>query len=159
MEVIQIIGVILLLAGLVLIGVEISMPGFGVPGITGIIGVALGIVLTATSIEQGLVLAIIVVVVVAVMFTVSLAYLSSKKHKTPVVLDEEVKFEDGMLNPSDLEYLIGKEGVAVSELRPAGKGRFNEVVFDILSEGTWISRGSRIRIVKIRENHLIVKEI
>ena len=53
MEVIQIIGVILLLAGLVLIGVEISMPGFGVPGITGIIGVALGIVLTATSIEQG----------------------------------------------------------------------------------------------------------
>ena len=74
-------------------------------------------------------------------------------------MDEEVKFEDGMLNPSDLEYLIGKEGVAVSELRPAGKGRFNEVVFDILSEGTWISRGSRIRIVKIRENHLIVKEI
>lgn len=154
----EIIGIVLLLVGFVLVGIEMAMPGFGFPGISGIISLVIGIILLADSISSGIIMAIIVIIILGIMLAVAMAVLGSKKVKSPMVLREDVKGEQGFLESSDLEYLVGKEGTAATDLRPAGKGNFDGVEFDILSGGSYINRGSKIVICKVRDNKLIVSE-
>ena len=63
------VGIILLVLGLILVFIEMLLPGFGAPGISGGICLIIGIMLAAKSVEAGLTLAIIIVVVIAVMMT------------------------------------------------------------------------------------------
>jgi len=154
----EIIGIVLLLAGFVLVGIEMAIPGFGLPGISGIISLVIGIILLADSVSAGIIMAIIIIVILGIMLAVVMTILGSKKVKSPMVLKEDVKGEQGFLESSDLEYLIGREGTAATDLRPAGKGNFDGVEFDILSGGSYINKGSRIVISTIRNNKLIVSE-
>ncbi len=159
MEMLEVIGLILLIAGFVLVGLEMTLPGFGLPGISGIICLVAGIVLTAETFSGGIIMAIIVIVILAIMLAVIMTILGSGKMKAPIVLNEDVKGENGFLSSSDLEYLVGKEGVTVTDLRPAGKGDFDGIELDILSEGKYIPKGEKIRINKVKDNKLIVTEI
>ena len=52
MGAIQILGIVVLVIGIILIGVEFYMPGFGLPGISGIIFTAGGIFLTGRTISE-----------------------------------------------------------------------------------------------------------
>ena len=78
MEVTTIIGIVLLVLGIILVGLEMHIPGFGICGIGGIISLGLGIVLTANTIEQGIMLAIGIVVIIAVMFTIFIISIAIK---------------------------------------------------------------------------------
>ena len=158
MTTLEIIGIVLLIAGFVLVGIEMAIPGFGVPGISGIVSLVIGIILTADSISSGIIMAIIVIVILGIMLAVAMTILGSKKMKSPMVLREDVKGEQGFLESSDLEYLVGKEGVAATDLRPAGKGKFDGIEFDILSGGSYINKGEKIVISRIKDNKLIVAE-
>ena len=153
------IGILLFVAGFILMGTEMLLPGFGAPGISGSICLIAGIICTADSIEEGLTITIIVVVILAVMFTVILALFHMKKLKSPIILQEEMDAEKGYLSTSDLEYLIGKEGITTTDLRPAGKCNFEGIEFDVRSEGRYIAKGSKVRISRISGNTLIIKEI
>lgn len=156
MEVWTILGLVLLVAGFILIGVELIIPGFGLPGISGIVFLAVGIVLSADTIEQGITITIVVVVLLAVMLTVGLILL--KKVKPPFVLEEELKMERGFLNNQDLAYLIGRKGVASTDLRPSGKCCIEGIEFDVRTEGKYIHKGSAVKIKSIQENTIIVQE-
>ena len=158
MTTLEIIGIVLLIAGFVLVGIEMVVPGFGLPGISGIISLVLGIVLTAKSVSAGIIMAIIVIVILGIMLAVAMTLLGSKKMKSPMVLREDVKGEQGFLEASDLEYLVGKEGIASTDLHPAGKGIFDGIEFDILSTGRYIKKGEKIYIRRIKDNKLIVAE-
>jgi len=150
-------GILLLVAGFILVGVEMVVPGFGLPGISGIACLIGGILLTAKTVEQGLTITVIVVVLLAVMLTVVLLIL--KTVKPPFVLEDELKAEHGQLNASDLEYLVGKEGVASTDLKPAGKCDIEGVEFDVRAEGRYIEKGTKVRINRIYENTIMIKEI
>ncbi len=152
----EILGLVLLLAGFVLVGIELVVPGFGLPGISGIVCLGAGIVLTADTVEQGITITIIVVVILAVMVTIGLTLL--KKVKPPFVLTDELKADRGFLNNQDLNYLVGKSGVAATDLRPGGKCDIEGITFDVRTEGKYIRKGSAIKIKSIRENTIIVQE-
>lgn len=156
MNVLEIIGIILLIAGFVLVGIEMAVPGFGLPGVSGIICFIAGILMTAKTVSTGIVMAIIIIVILGIMLAVTITVMGSKKMKPPFVLQEDVKGEQDFLSSSDLDYLVGKEGVAVTDLRPAGKGNFDGVDFDVLSEGKYILQGQKIKISKVRDNKLMV---
>lgn len=159
MSLLEIIGIILLIAGFVLVGVEMALPGFGLPGVSGIICLIAGILMTAKTVSDGIVMAIIIIVILGIMLAAIITIMGSKKKKPPFVLGEDVKGEQGFLSSSDLDYLVGKEGVASTDLRPAGKGNFDGIDFDILSEGKYILKDQKIKISKVKDNKLLVTEI
>lgn len=152
------IGILLLVAGFILVGVEMVLPGFGAPGIIGGICLVGGIFCTADDVEQGLTITVIVVMLLAIMFAIILSLFHMKKIKPPIVLQEELKAEKGYLSSSDLDYLVGKEGIASTDLRPAGKCDIDGVEFDVRSEGYYIAKGSKVRIIRVQGNTLIIKE-
>ncbi len=157
MESLIIVGILLLVVGFILVGIEMVIPGFGAPGISGIVCLIGGILLTADTIEEGLMITIIVVVILAVMLTIVLTVL--KKVKPPFVLEDEMKADRGYLNSSDLEYLIGKEGIAVTDLKPIGKCKIEGIEFDVRAESRYIEKGIKVCISRVHENTIMVKEI
>ena len=151
------IGIIVLIAGFVLIGVELVVPGFGLPGISGIICLVAGIFMVTDSLEEGILVTVVVIVILGILMAVMMGLMHYRKFKSPIILDEEVRSEGAYLGEADLKYLLNKEGIATTDLHPAGKGDFDGIELDVVSEGPYIEKGSRIVIYKISANRLIVK--
>ncbi len=153
------IGLILLIAGFVFIGIEMAVPGFGAPGLVGI-GSFIGAVLLLTdTVEEGLTLLIIILVLCAVLLTAITMLMKSRKVKVPIVLDQDLSPDKGLLSSEDLDYLVDKEGVTQTDLKPSGKCQVEGVLFDVRSNGSFISKGTAVRISKIHENSIIVEKI
>ncbi len=57
------------------------------------------------------------------------------------------------------EYLAGKSGQTITQLTPSGKARFGDDLVDVISDGDVIPAGTRIRVLKVRGNHVYVKPI
>ena len=152
------IAIVLFIAGFILLAVEIVMPGFSVPGISGIICLIVGVFLAADSFREGIIITLIVLALLGIMFAILLSLLASGKLKSPLILEEEQKGTEGYISSNDLKYLLGKEGVAATDLRPSGTGDFEGVVLDILSEGRYIEKGTPLVIAKVEGSKLIVRE-
>ena len=157
MNTVMIIGIILLIAGFVLVGIELVVPGFGAPGISGIICLVAGVFLTADTVETGIFITVVVIVLLGILMTIIMGFLSQKKFKSPIILDDDLK-AGAPISSSDLEYLLQKEGIASTDLKPAGKGDFEGIELDIFSEGPYIKKASPIVISRISQNRLMVKE-
>lgn len=158
MDTMTMLGILLLIAGFILVGIEMVLPGFSVPGVSGIICLVSGVFLLADSAMEAAVITIGVLAVLGILMAVILGLLSRGKLKTPIILEEEQKRAQGYLSSSDLEYLLGKQGAAVTDLRPSGVGRFDEINFDVMSEGNYISVGTQIEIIKVEGSKLVVRE-
>lgn len=151
-------GIILLIAGFVLVGIEMVLPGFSVPGVSGIICLVAGVFLLADSVMEAAVITIAVLAVLGILMVIILNLLSHNKIKTPIVLEEEQKRAEGYLSSKDLNYLLGRKGTAATDLRPSGIGQFDDVKFDVMSEGIYIVRGTAIEIIKTEGSKLVVRE-
>jgi len=157
-DVFSLIAVLVLITGFILLAVEITIPGFGAPGIAGIICLIAGIILAADSVLEGLILTLIILILLGIMVVVILWMLSSGRIKSPIILKEEQSKSEGYLSSSDLNYLLGKEGEATTDLRPSGIGEFEGVTFDVITEGTYLTRGTPIVIARVQGSRLIVRE-
>jgi membrane-bound ClpP family serine protease len=64
------------------------------------------------------------------------------------------------VNEGDLDSLIvGTEGIAVSALRPVGKATLGEKMYEVKTLGEYLDSGSRVRVIKIIMNQIIVEPI
>lgn len=67
---------------------------------------------------------------------------------------------EGRVNEVDLTVLkTGDEGSAVSALRPMGKAEIGGRLFEVTSLGIYIETGTRIRIVRVSSNQIVVEPI
>ncbi len=157
MEPIAILGIVVMIVGMILIGIEFYMPGFGFPGIFGIIFTAAGIFLTGKDTAERVTIGVIAIAIIAVMLVISIIVFKSKKVKSPIKLDTEMTGKDLFIEGKDMEYLIGRKGLAVTDLKPSGKGEFDGVILDVMSGG-YVAKGSSLEIKEIKNNKIIVRE-
>ena len=55
--------------------------------------------------------------------------------------------------------LLGAMGVAATPLRPAGKAQIGEDFLDVVAEGDYVNAGSRVQVIEIEGNRIVVKEV
>jgi membrane-bound serine protease (ClpP class) len=55
--------------------------------------------------------------------------------------------------------LVGQEGFALTVLRPAGKAKIHGRLVDVVSEGPFIQPDSRVEIVEVSGNRIVVRQI
>ena len=72
-----------------------------------------------------------------------------------------MKFTQTGYTGAQMQYkdLVGQEGVALTALRPAGMARFGEKKVDVVSEGEVIDRDSRVRVVEVKGNRVVVRAV
>jgi membrane-bound ClpP family serine protease len=159
MEFSLIIAIILFIAGFILVGIEMVIPGFSVPGVTGIICLVVAIFLVSDSFVEGAIIALIILALLGIMFAIILGLLSKAKLKSPLILKDEQNKEKGFISNNDLNYLLGKHGVAVTDLRPTGTADFDGIEFDVISEGKYLSKDTKLVIFKVMGSKLVVKQV
>ena len=155
---ISVLSVVLFVAGIALIVLELHIPGFGIVGILGIICLIVDIMITAENLTQGLLLAAFVIVILVVVFVIFASYTSRGKFPRFLVLRDSAKKEDGFSAAEDNSCLIGKDGTAVSPLRPAGMADIDGTRMDVVSYGDFIDAGARVVVTEVIGNRIVVKE-
>ncbi|MDF2988317.1 MAG: hypothetical protein K0R50_3827 [Eubacterium sp.] len=145
--------------GLALVIFEMFHPGLSFPGILGGILIIVGVVLTAKTLMDVLILIILVLAILGIALTI-VVHSATKGHLSRVLvlsdsLDKEVK--NTMYE--DLDYFVGNEGVTLTPLRPSGSTDFDGVRLDVISDGEFIDKGRRVKIIRMEDRKFIVKEI
>lgn len=151
--------ILLLVLGVVLLAVEVLvLPGFGVAGVLGLAAIAFAVVrifgetslsvIGYSALFGGVVLAFLLWMLPN--SRVASAFRLSTRLATPtgtsVIAD-------------DLPDLLGSVGVAMSDLRPAGVARFGSARVDVVSEGDYVSAGSRLRVLRVEGNRVTVRAV
>lgn len=145
----------IILVGLILVFLEIFLiPGTTLFGIVGGIALVIGVILIYSNYgsKWGNITTASTMVLVLVAFVAGFKVIQSNK----LAMKAEIT---GKVNELEKNlYNIGDKGVTVSELRPNGKGIFNENKIDVYSNGEYIQRDSEIEIIKITNDKIFVKQ-
>lgn len=163
----------LFLIGIVLLAVEVFvLPGFGIAGIAGITGMVVAMILTMVhnvhfdfewTATQDVVRAVLVVVLalllsIGFIFTL-LGSLTDSPLMRRLVLLETQQRERGFTTTSftpDLQ-MQGRLGISITDLRPAGKVEIGSQYYDAMTEGAFISKGTKVQVHALRNSYLLVR--
>lgn len=153
-----IVAMILFAAGFVFVGIELFLPGFGWPGISGIICFVAGIFLTAKNFEQGMLITLAVIAALGILFWIVMRLLAKGKLRSPLILRDEMNESGGYVKAGGFEDMIGAEGTALTDLRPTGTGVFGGRELDVITNGKYLRKGAKIVITKTESFRIEVTE-
>lgn len=166
--------IIVFLIGLVLVALELFViPGFGIAGISGITFIIAGLTLSLLNnvdlnfeaVKAGAIgEALLTVIGGTTMAFVLILYLSSKIGSNgmfrKMALTTTLNNEDGYVGVSmENTLIVGKSGVASTVLRPSGKIRIDDIVYDAVSIEGFIEKGASIKVIRFETGQLYVERI
>jgi membrane-bound serine protease (ClpP class) len=157
---------LLFLAGVILVIVEIFfVPGFGVPGVLGLICVITALVLSLVgmpinvSFETGLLAEAMTRVLLSllgafVLALIAMRLLSRTEFGRALVLETA---EAGWVSAPTASDLVGRVGEALTDLRPNGKVVIDGKRYEAKSEREFVAMGARIRVIGKEGPELVVR--
>ncbi len=163
--------ILLFVVGVILIFLEIFVfPGFGVAGISGIVltvtGLALALVRNIdfdfTFVPSGSVATAFLMVTVAMALPLVLLIAFGKRIFDSTVFRKmsdvaEMSTSEGFtVRNSLLQDLIGANGIAVTNLRPAGRIEINGELYDSIADGSFIEKNSSVKVIRVQATYLVV---
>jgi len=152
-------AVFLFIFGVVLILAEMFFPGFGILGISGLVAVAAAIVLTAATAAEGLSILLYSFLLSAVFSYFAFRFFQRRGMLRRFVLLDVLAGAEGYTSGRDLGFLSGKEGIAITPLRPSGMVETDGSRYDVVSEGSFIPAGAKVKIVKVEGIRVVVREL
>lgn len=163
---------IVIAIGFVLLGFELFViPGFGIAGIAGFIFIAVGMILAFQDFiipkpefpwEADLLVGNVIRVLGSFLaaFITSMLFLRyivpkfSTAVKGPYL---STSLTDAHADSMEIKKVaVGDTGVAVTFLRPSGKAKIGNALFDVITDGEFMEKGTPIIISDIMGNRLIV---
>lgn len=152
-------AIILLVIGIILIIVELFVPG-GIVGLIGVAAILGSLFMSGYDIGQmsiSISIAFLVAVIASVILYRRIGL--DKGVFRHIILKESTSTELGYVSSTNRLELIGKEGVALTPLRPSGIAEFEGERIDVVSEGRFISKDSPVIVVKVEGARVVVREI
>ncbi|MDQ0197248.1 NfeD family protein [Neobacillus ginsengisoli] len=150
---------LLFAAGILLIFLEFFLPG----AISGTLGTA--ILILSLFIAGGNALQMGVSILISLFFTILAFFIMIKVFDkklilfNKMVLFDSARKEDGYVSNINRTDLLGKEGVALTILRPAGTVIINSERIDAVSEGGFIDQNAKVKVIKVEGARIVVREI
>jgi len=169
LELASIVEIILFIAGIALIALEIFViPGFGIAGIGGILLVLASLFLALTgsveffsydTIGTAIIQLAVALVGAFVLILILAKYLPKSNLFNKLVLAEAETAETGFVSYPSEKELVGTEGIALTDLRPAGSAEINGVRYDVVADWQYIERGKRVKVIRVEGIKVVVKEV
>lgn len=165
--------ILIFIIGVALLLVEIFLiPGFGVAGIAGIIMIIAGLTFSLVGIDwfdfnfvgaDLLAQAFFRVMLTLVIGMVLIMAFGGTAFSLPglkkAVLTEEQRAEKGYTTRREELYgLIGKEGTVIGTMRPSGKVMIDGVIYDAVSEASFIEPHSEVVVRGVEGYSLLVRK-
>ncbi len=152
-------AIFLFVFGLVLILVEAFVPGFGIFGLSGLVAVGVSIVLSAVTTADGLRILLFSFFFSVVFSWFAFRYFQRKGTLRRFILTDALTQEAGYSSTADLSYLVGREGVTITPLRPSGIMEADDTRYDVVSEGAYLAAGTRVRVVRVEGRRIVVRTL
>jgi membrane-bound serine protease (ClpP class) len=160
---------ILLGAGLVLLGVEVFIvPGFGIFGVLGIGGILGSIYLslvgdlsTVVDYSQAAMVlsAAMLLVLVSAWVIVRRLPSNARLSRSGIMLGEDTGRDVGYLSSTVRSELVGQRGLAVTDLRPAGVAKVGDERIDVVAEEGWVEAGTPVEILRAEGYRHVVRGV
>ncbi len=165
---------ILIVLGIILLSFEIFViPGFGIAGISGMAVIAAGLVLSfqdfvlpdpnlpweADLLQRNILFVLASLAGSLLLVVAAFRYLFPRLAQVVPGPYLSASLQGARSTDEDVSPVhVGDTGVVTKTLRPSGFAKFSGQVFDVITEGEYISTGTRVIIVQISGNRIIVQE-
>lgn len=146
------------LLGAALIIVEVFLPGFGLPGISGMVLIGAGVLLAAMHYGMLTAVGILLVVIAVLAVLISWVLRAAARGgmgRSELFLDDKQELE----YHGDMQVLVGRTGKTGSVLRPAGIGDFDGVRLNVVTEGDFVERDMPIEIISVDGARIVVRQL
>jgi membrane-bound serine protease (ClpP class) len=131
------------------------IPGFGIAGIVGVISVVAAIMLamvgshpTSGDVAQALAVLGASLFITAAVVYAWLRHLPNSGRFSGLLLKGAGHRDAGFTSAPSRPELVGRDGTAVTDLRPSGTARIGEERIDVVTEGEYVPLGSRVQVVR-----------
>jgi membrane-bound serine protease (ClpP class) len=159
--------VLLLGVGLIALGVEVFLlPGFGVAGILGIVMIASSMLLaligsapTGADVLQAVAVLVASLVVTTAVIFGWLRHLPNSTRWSGLFLHHSSEASEGFISAPLREELVGRTGVALTDLRPSGTAVFDDERLDVVTEGEFVGSGSSVTVLRSDGYRHVVRAI
>lgn len=147
----------LFITGLILLVVEGIVPGFGLPGISGIIFVLVGIVLAMDSLGIALLSMSIAIIITSIVTTilVKLGFRSTMLDR--IILKDNKEKKNKYISSDSKDMMLNKKGITVSSLRPSGFVDIDGEKLDVLSDEGFIPKDTMVKVVRVEGSKIFVR--
>ena len=161
---------ILFLVGILLLLCEVFLiPGFGLLGVGGIILILVSLINamswqapgdilpalsgTTATLQHAISNLTIALIGTVVLCAVAGYFLPKSKLARPLVLQRPEPAQD-----SSRQDLVNQTGIALMNLHPAGRADINGQQLQVITDGQFIEKGSRVTIVAVHGNRIVVED-
>lgn len=152
--------------GLLLLIIEFFLlPGFGLPGIVGAAAIIAGLTLSLIGGDAGwqVIVTIMSRVVVSLLLALAgsfllLRFLPHLSFGRQLILDSGLSAQQGFASTLEMDlYQLGKAGVALTPLRPAGIAEIDGQRVDVISNGEFIDTGTSLTVTSVDGSRVVVR--
>ncbi len=152
--------ILLFVAGLILILLELFViPGFGLAGILGLLGVFGSVILAFGDLQTALInLSVVLVVTIAAVVLLWRRITNSRLWQR-IVLSHSETPQAGYRAPADFRHLVGKQGMAITPLRPAGTCVIDGQRYDVVSDGGFVTAHTKVEVVHVEGTRVVVRAV
>jgi membrane-bound ClpP family serine protease len=149
----------LFIAGIVLIFLEFFLPG-AIAGILGIAALVGSIFLAGGSTFQ-MGVSLVISIFFSIVFFILLIKVFHKKMTifNSMVLFDTARKEDGYVSNENRTDLLGCEGISLTTLRPSGTAIINSERVDVVTEGSFIAKDVKVKVIEVEGTRVVVREI
>jgi membrane-bound serine protease (ClpP class) len=154
---------LLVVAGLLFMAAEVFLiPGHGLAALLGLLAVLVGIVLSMMGPVPGVAdVAVAVGIVVSSLTLMGVAAwgLYSRMRAGDPLLGGILRRDEGYIAALPRPELEGVDGIALTDLRPAGRAEIAGETLDVVSEAGWITAGSPVRVLRAEGYRHVVRAV
>jgi membrane-bound serine protease (ClpP class) len=151
--------IILFVIGILLLVAELFLPG----GLIGILGFAaiLGSFFLASKNVIHMGISILIAIIISIVASIFMIKVLGRKMSIfkKIILNDSTNSEQGYVSNVNRVDLLDKQGVTLTQLRPAGKIKIEDEIIDAVSEGAFIQKDQEVKVIKVEGSRIVVRGI
>lgn len=151
--------IILFALGIGLILLEFFLPG-GIAGAVGFLAVIASFFIASDNIVH-MGISLLIAISASILLSILMIRVFGKRMKLfkRIILTDSTSTEKGYVSNKNRLELIGVEGITLTPLRPSGTILVEDERIDVVSEGAFISKDTRVRVIKTEGSRIVVREV
>ncbi|HLM69141.1 MAG TPA: NfeD family protein [Longimicrobium sp.] len=152
--------VLMLVAGLLLLAVEVFViPGFGWSGVLGLLAMLGAVILALSPGPADAALTFGIIISSLTLLGIALWHVATRLRAGHPLLGGMLRRDDGYVASLPRPELEGLDGIALTDLRPAGTALFGDERLDVVSDAGWIAAGSPVRVLRSEGYRHVVRAV
>jgi membrane-bound serine protease (ClpP class) len=150
---------ILFALGIGLILLEFFVPG-GIAGAIGFLAIIASFFIASDNVVH-MGISLLIALTASVLLSILMIRVFGKRMKLfkRIILTDSTSTEKGYVSNKNRLELIGVEGITLTPLRPSGTILIEDERIDVVSEGAFIPKDKKVRIIKTEGSRIVVREV